>query len=261
MRIGISTACFYPRTLEETLPILAGLGVDIIEIFFNSESEFHPYFYRKLGEDAARLGLEVGSVHPYTSLMEGLLLFSEYRRRTEDGLAQYQRYFECAASMGAKCLTFHGERDMGFTDPPERWKRKCEVYHRLCALGESCGVALAQENVNWCRSRDPAFIRMLCQEVPELKYTLDIKQAHRAGQDWRDFVDAERERLVNIHINDYSKEKSCLLPGKGLIDYRELFAYVRNAGYKGNAIIEVYRSDYSEYSELREAVKLLYGYV
>ncbi len=261
MRIGISTACLYPRTLEETLPVLAGLGVEIIEIFVNSESEFHPRFYRKLGKDAARLGLEVVSIHPYTSPMEGLLLFSEYRRRTEDGLEQYQRYFECAASMGAKYLTFHGEREMGFTDPPERWKRKCEVYHRLCALGESYGVALAQENVNWCRSRDPAFIRMLCRDVPELKFTLDIKQAHRAGQDWHDFVDAEGERLVNIHINDYSEKKSCLLPGMGVINYRELFAYVRNAGYKGNAIIEVYRSDYSEYSELGEAAKLLAKYV
>ncbi len=259
MRIGISTACFYPMPLEETLSILKGLRVKIIEVFVNAESEFDPKFYSRFGEDAAKSGLEILSVHPYTSIMEGLLLFSEYRRRTADGLKHYRRYFECAKALGAKFLTFHGEREMGFKDTPERWERKCEVYHRLCALGGSEGVTLAQENVNWCRSREPEFIKALSRDVPELKYTLDIKQARRAGKDWKSFVDIERERLVNIHINDYSEEKSCLLPGRGGIDYGEFFSYVRGAGYKGDAIIEVYGSDYSEPAELGEAARFLSG--
>ena len=118
MRVGISTACFYPQPVEEILPVLAGLGVHAIEIFFNTESEFQPRFYEELGAQARGLGLDVVSVHPYTSLMEGLLLFSDYKRRTEDGLMQYQRYFECAAALGARYLTFHGERFMGQTDTP-----------------------------------------------------------------------------------------------------------------------------------------------
>ena len=32
MRVGISTACFYPQPLEEILPILAGAGVHAVEI-------------------------------------------------------------------------------------------------------------------------------------------------------------------------------------------------------------------------------------
>ena len=102
MRLGISTACFYPQPVEEILPILAGLGVHAVEVFFNTESEFSPRFYEQLGAQARQLGLDIVSVHPYTSLMEGLLLFSDYQRRTEDGLMQYQRYLECAAALGAR---------------------------------------------------------------------------------------------------------------------------------------------------------------
>ena len=102
MRVGISTACFYPQPLEEILPVLAGLGVHAIEIFFNTESEFQPRFYEQIGMQARSCGLDVVSVHPYTSLMEGMLLFSDYKRRTEDGMMQYQRYFECAAALGAQ---------------------------------------------------------------------------------------------------------------------------------------------------------------
>ena len=133
MRVGISTACFYPQPLEEILPILAGAGVHAVEIFFNTESEFQPRFYEQIGIQAKSLGLDVVSVHPYTSLMEGMLLFSDYKRRTEDGMLQYQRYFECAAALGARYLTFHGERNMGITDTPERWERKCGAYRRLCS--------------------------------------------------------------------------------------------------------------------------------
>ena len=165
MRVGISTACFYPQPLEEILPVLAGLGVHAIEIFFNTESEFQPRFYEQIGMQARSCGLDVVSVHPYTSLMEGMLLFSDYKRRTEDGMMQYQRYFECAAALGARYLTFHGERDMGITDNPARWARKCEAYRRLCGIASACGVTLAQENVAWCRSRDPGFLRALYRDA------------------------------------------------------------------------------------------------
>ncbi len=257
MRIGMSTACFYPQPLEEALPIIAGLGVRVIEVFFNTESELQPRFYEMLGAQVRSLGLDVVSVHPYTSLMEGLLLFSDYARRTEDGLMQYQRYFECAAAMGARFLTFHGERNMGQQDDPARWERKCAVYRRLCEIGAACGVTLAQENVAWCRSRDPAFIRALYRDVPALRYTLDIKQAYRAGQSWKAFMDIMGERLVNVHINDFSAEQSCLMPGAGTMDYASFFSCLRAQGYDGHTIIEVYRSNFDAPEELGRAVRTL----
>lgn len=257
MRIGISTACFYPQPVEEVLPILAGLGAQAIEIFFNTESEFAPSFYQKLGADARRLGLDIVSVHPYTSPMEGMLLFSDYARRTEDGMAQYERYFTCAAALGARYLTFHGERFMGQQDSASEWKRKCEVYHRLCALATACGVTLAQENVAWCRSRDPVFLRALYNDVPELRYTLDIKQAFRADHHPNELIEAVGSRLVNIHINDYSQKQSCLLPGAGEMDYADLFSRLRAVGYQGDALIEVYRTDFDAPRELQCAIRML----
>lgn len=257
MRVGISTACFYPQPLEEILPVLAGLGVHAVEIFFNTESEFRPRFYEQLGAQARSLGLDIVSVHPYTSLMEGMLLFSDYKRRTEDGLMQYQRYLECAGALGARFLTFHGEREMGMTDSPARWAHKCEIYRRLCRLAAACGVTLAQENVAWCRSRDPAFLHALYRDVPELRYTLDIKQAYRAGKDWKAFIDVMGGRLVNVHINDFSNEQSCLLPGAGCMDYADFFSRLRAAGYDGHTLIEVYRSNFETTEEIARAIRLL----
>lgn len=257
MRIGISTACFYPQPVEEILPVLAGLGVHAVEIFFNTESEFEPHFYEQIGAQVKSYGLDVVSVHPYTSLMEGMLLFSDYKRRTEDGLMQYQRYFECAAALGARFLTFHGERDMGHQDDAARWARKCEVYRRLCGIASACGITLAQENVAWCRSRDPDFLRALYCAVPELRYTLDIKQARRAGRNWKEFIDAVGDRIVNVHISDFSVDQSCLLPGTGCMDYADFFSRLRATGYDGHTLIEVYRNNFTKAEELARAVRVL----
>ena len=134
-------------------------------------------FYEQLGAQARQLGLDIVSVHPYTSLMEGLLLFSDYQRRTEDGLMQYQRYLECAAALGARFFTFHGERDMGHADDPARWARKCEVYRRLCGLAASCGVTLAQEKcgvVPFARPRIPE--RPVPRRSRAAVHTLDINR-------------------------------------------------------------------------------------
>ena len=48
MKIGISTACFYPRLLEEGIERIASLGLRTIEIFFNTESEFCEPFVSEL---------------------------------------------------------------------------------------------------------------------------------------------------------------------------------------------------------------------
>lgn len=261
MRIGMSTACFYPQPLEETLPVLVGLGVRAVEVFVNTESEFSPVFCTQLSAQAHSLGLDIVSVHPYTSPIEGMLFFSDYQRRTEDGLAQYARYFERTAALGAHFLTFHGERDMGTQDTPARWARKCEVYHRLCALASSFGVTLAQENVAWCRSGRADYIRALRRDVPALGYTLDIKQTYRAGEDWRVLLEAMGERLVNVHINDFSAEQSCMLPGAGEMDYADLYARLRGIGYDGHTLIEVYRTNFDDPAELGRAAHALQRFV
>lgn len=92
------------------------------KFFFNTDSEFREPYVSELARLLGKYGLELVSVHPFTSLMEGILLFSEYVRRTEDGFDQYRRYFATAAALGAKYLTLHGERKMpGMQDNRQRW--------------------------------------------------------------------------------------------------------------------------------------------
>lgn len=47
MRIGMSTACFYPQPLEEILPIIARLGVHAVEIFSTPKASSSRAFMKR----------------------------------------------------------------------------------------------------------------------------------------------------------------------------------------------------------------------
>lgn len=259
MKLGISTACFYPLVLEQAVMRIGRLGVRNTEVFVNTESEFGSDYVEALRALLDGQGLQAVSVHPYTSGMEGQLLLSDYARRTEDGLKQYARYFAAAQRLGARFLTFHGERSIIPEHNAADVARKMEVYRRLCALAETYGIVLAQENVAWCKSENPEYLRMLREQVPALGFTLDLKQAHRAGRHWSAYLDAMGDRLVNVHINDFDSTRSCLLPGEGVMDYTAFFARLRGLGYQGAALIEVYASNYTDEAQLARSVRLLDG--
>lgn len=257
MKFGISTACFYPQPLEETVLEIARLGADTAEVFVNTESEFEPAYIAALRASLDAHGVRVTSLHPYTSPMEGQLLLSNYDRRTEDGFRQYRRYFEAARTLGAESLTFHGERNV-IRDLDEcDAARKLAVYARLCETAAEYGVTFAQENVAWCKSASPDYLRRLHDAVPALGFTLDIKQGHRAGHTWSEYLDAVGDRLVNVHINDFDETHSCRLPGEGAVDFTAFFDRLRALGYDRQVIVEVYRGDYEEPAQLARCLDFL----
>lgn len=53
LRAGVSTACLYPRVVEEALYDLALSGVSNVEIFINSHSELRRSFVDTMGTPAA----------------------------------------------------------------------------------------------------------------------------------------------------------------------------------------------------------------
>lgn len=258
MQIGISTASFYPLLLEEGITLAAQMGFCKLELFLNAESEYAPAFCDERRRQMEDLGVQAQSVHPFTSSIEGHLLFSDYPRRTQDALDQYRYYMEAAARLGARYFTFHGETLRARGLPPSSPDAmRFDTYAALCEIGEEFGVVFTQENVSWCRSADPVFLRLLYENVPKLRFTLDTKQALRAGHSWRDYVDTVGDRIVNLHISDYNSESDCLLPGRGILQFEDLFQRMKQHGYTGNAIVEVYRTAFQQPEELEASRRYL----
>lgn len=266
MHIGISTACFYPENTEIAAKRIAGLGFKQAEVFINTEAEFKDAFIDNLKEIFAEGGVKPISMHPYTSAMEFLLFFSDYSRRTEDALKQYDRYFRAAKRLGASYFTFHGARllkprEIGgngkTADLPPGYLSDKEraVYARLCKTASDNGITFTQENVSWCRSAEPDFIAELAKQG--MKFTLDIKQAVRARIPLEKYIKAMDKSIVNIHISDYNENDSCLLPFAGAMDYNTFIPCLLKSGYNGALLIEVYRDNFDDILEIKAAKEKL----
>lgn len=256
MNIGISTGCLYPMLTEDCIKTLAQSGFDTVEIFFNTFSELEYDYIGRIKNILDAYGTKVKSIHPFTSAFESFLLFSNYERRFFDGVNMYEMYFRTAQRLGAEKVVLHGLTTMYPSSLSDsEYFRRFEIMQKRA---ECYGVKLLQENVNLFRSNDINFIERMIAEIPESAgFVCDIKQAKRGGTEPADMIKTMGKYLRHIHINDFSKDNQCVLPGKGCFDFGKFFEEVRNTGYDGDVIIEVYRFSFGELEELKESFRFL----
>lgn len=254
MQIGISSANLYPLTLEDTLPQLKNLGAEVTEVFLNTESEVEPAFLQLLKSRADEARLAIRSLHSYTSCFEPYLLFSAYERRFEDGLRVFARIFAAAATVGADYVILHGDRDPGVLCARDSIRR----FERLYDLGRTYGVTLLQENVVRFRASSIAHIRTMREQLGDkAQFTLDFKQCRRTGIAIPDMIEAMRGAIRHVHISDATPEMDCLIPGGGNEDFPALLKQLRESGFDGALIIELYRHNFGEIRQLAGGVDTL----
>lgn len=260
MEIGLSSASFYPKVnTESSIALMKKLGFNIGELFLNSPSEYDEDFIKLLLEEKDKNSFKVNSIHGFSSSFEPFL-FDSYKRRREDMFIYFKKICKAAKLLGAECYTFHGMRrqDLSFVEH----KFIVEIYNKLVYTAMEEGVKLCQENVSWCMSADVKFLKMIKEECQyPLYFTFDIKQSYKAKVEPEEYIDIMDSRIMNFHINDRDEENLCLLPGKGNVNYRNLFNKLNEKGYSGSGIIEVYSNNYLNYDELIDAKKFLIGFL
>jgi sugar phosphate isomerase/epimerase len=251
---AISTACLYPLETEKSLKTLLDLGFRNFEIFINCQSEFTKEFFDLLKSILAPYNAKVYSVHLFTSGLEPYLFFSNYPRRFNDSLELYKKYFALISSIGAAAATFHGDKKDSLFPIDEF----CKNFLTLSKAAENQGIILSQENVSRCRSRS-------VESVKEMKYylgknihfTLDVKQAIRAGVDPLAMCDAMGENISCVHFSDSNESHDCLLPGEGNFNIKKLVQKLSGYNYNGPLIVEVYSSCIKNFEQIKASGKYL----
>ncbi len=253
MQVGMSLACFYPLEPEKAVSKAALIGIDVCEIFLNTWSELDEEYLHALKNTCDHYGIRVRSIHPFTSFLENYLFFSPYPRRVEDAVKLYRQYANAAKILGAEVISIHGDRGIGL----ENLDAYIQCAAPLLKMQDETGIAFAMENVYYNSVNYPEFTARLRQKMPNVRFTFDVKQAFKGGQDAYDLVRAMGSAVVNFHANDRDEEQICMLPGQGNVDFGRISKILKGNGYSGPAIIEVYSKNFSELSELKVAKSFL----
>lgn len=254
MIAGVSTACLYPKPVEDSLYELAVNGISSVEVFINTHSELRKSFAAGIAGTLRHFDVSCTAVHPFTCEIEPNMFFSEYERRFEDILEYYKLYFRFMNIVGADTFVFHGSKG----SPNSHKELFCERYSRLFRAGKENGVTVALENVARCQSGASSFIRDVSAMLgSEFAFVLDTKQSVRAGEDPFRFLEAAGGKTVHVHISDYGELGDCLLIGKGRFQFRSFFKRLSELNPGCSVVLELYRSGYTGISDLVASYNIL----
>ena len=252
MKTGASTSSLFPMLTEQSLEHLLKLGVKNIEAFLASPSERGVGYARMLKNMADAEGAKIVSVHPYSSEMEGVGFFGKYPRRFDDEADEYSRYFEACREMGADIFVFHGARSFVKLENEFYFER----FLRLREVAGKFGVRLCQENIARCHSGRIEFLSAMKRAVPDVDFVLDVKQSVRAGISPFDMLDAMGKNAVHLHLSDHSEDCDCLVPGEGDFELERFAKRLKEVGYEGNIILELYSWFFDGDEALARGIKL-----
>lgn len=259
MEVGISTACFYPDYLtEETIPIIAKMGIKTVEVFLESYSEYNEGFCKAMRDDLDRYGIEVNSIHAIGTQFEPQL-FSATERQRNDASKMLIKVLKAAKILRAKIYVFHGPAVKKDTTPIVDFDKIAKHVDYIADTAGEYGIKFSWENVYWCWFSYPEFATYLRQVVKSknVYFTLDIKQAMKSKKDPFEYLKAMGRRLANVHLCDYDDGGNLYLPGRGNFNFEKLSRELKNIDYKGPVIMEVYRNNYREQQEIVESIDFL----
>ena len=256
MAVGISTACFYPLETEVSLARTGELGADCVEIFINSPHELDKAYIDRFMEIQKQYGLRVKSFHTYASFTESYYYFSSYARRFQESLEEFRRYFDGMHALGATLLVMHGAKIPGSIPDEQVFER----FGMLQNMAKAEGVTLCQENVVHYRSESPAYLGKMRDALgDDFAMVLDIKQARRTGIDPYVFIEKFADSICHVHISDYTATHDCVVPlaENAQFDFQRFFQAMREKGYTGDYIIELYENGYETPSQIADAQNAL----
>lgn len=237
MKLGISTAAFYGRwETEEAAEHIASLPLDCAEVFLQSESENTTEFALLVRNNLH--DMECTSVHPlsgYENYMAG-----RPARQVRDAFDHYRRVLDAGQKLGAKTFVYHGRHTPLLSPLPWNLKWNIEALVPMCEEAEKRGMVVGWENVCWCQLTEPSRVLEAKSALPQVRFTLDIKQAMRAGCDPIEFVHAMGNQLCNVHVCDWREDGTICLPGEGVFDFDTLFETLKEYQYEGPVIMEPY---------------------
>lgn len=238
MQLGLSTAAFYGRwETEEAAREIALLGMDCAEVFLQTVSEYEPSFAELVREKLG--GIPCVSMHPSGIQFENQM-FGRSGRQRQDAFDLFRRTLDAAQRLGAQYYVYHGRSTALLKPLPFDLQANIDMIGRMGEEAARRGMYIAWENVSWCQLTTCERVARVRAAMPDVRFTLDIKQAMRAGEDPIAMARAMGDALVHVHVCDWKTDGTLCLPGEGSFDFCKLVAVLGELGYEGAVILEPY---------------------
>jgi sugar phosphate isomerase/epimerase len=271
MRLGYNTNGFAHHRLTDALRILADLGYQSVALTLDYQA-LNPF-----DADAARQVSEVGGFLDRLGLRSVIetgarFLLDPWRKHQptlvspeEAGRARrldfLRRAVDVAADLGSDAVSFWSGSPGDAASDAVLLDRLTEGCGRLCEYAAKRRVRLAFEPEPGMLIDTMARFAGLHARVghPAFGLTLDVGHLHCQGEiPITEHVLRWREWLWNVHIEDMRRGvHDHLMFGEGEMNFGEVLAAFRAAGYGGGVHVELSRHSHDAVETARRALALL----
>src|SRR6266704_214510 len=209
------------KDFEGTLAQVAKIGYKEVEFarYFEHVNELNPP-PKKTREILDADGLSAPATHvPYSALAP----------------ENWSKVIDAGKILGLKYIV-NPSIDREVLKQPDGWKRAAETFNRAGEESSKAGIQFAYHNhVEEFKAEDGKlpYDILLSESDPKLvKMEMDLGWAHKAGADILAYFKKYPGRFPLVHIKDFDKDGDMTEVGKGVVDWKAIFAKADLAGIK-----------------------------
>lgn len=248
--IGLSTGCFYRRSIFDCLELIRESGFSMIEVCSSPKHlDYHDMdAVRRAAKQIAGLGMEAYSFH--APFAEHIDISEPDEERRENAVKEIFQAVDAAAALEVHYFVIHPGPENARIPPQEerlqRMQHTVGVLNRVAAHCHQRGIACVLENklphLLFGNSSDILWI-LDALEADHVGACFDTGHAHLAG-DVSHLLGKLSGHLRMIHAHDNNgRGDDHLPPGEGEINWSRLFSQLVRDGFHGVFILEIEGGD------------------
>jgi sugar phosphate isomerase/epimerase len=256
INLSFSTNAFKQNTLAEAVDAIAQAGYAGVELMADTPHAYPPSFNSaerlKIKHQIESLGLKVSNVNAFTLFALGDTYHPTWievdERHRELRIEHTMACIELANEMECGTISIQpGGPMIGIDENRKTAERRfADGLERLLPLAERKNVTIAVEP-------EPGLLIQTAAEYQEfktgyfrddrrIKMNCDIGHLFCVGDDPAQIIREMGDEIAHVHLEDIGANRvhQHLTPGKGVIDFRSIFAALGEIGYAGWVTVELY---------------------
>lgn len=261
MRLAFSSNAFRSVTIEEAIGVLAGIGYEGIELMADRPHAWPPDVTPAKIESIrlalARHKLEVSNVNafmmcayrdPKTGRAGTFQWPSWVDRDLETREARIRHTVaavDVAAAVGAKTVSTQPGGPLDGLTREEAYRIFAEGLQRAARRGKELGVTVCVEpEPGLMIQKGDEYVEFVTNYAafPNVGLNFDMGHFYCVGEDPAQLIRRIGKRALHFHLEDIAADRVHfhLPPGDGAMDFRAIFAALKEIGYAGWVTIELY---------------------
>ena len=244
--IGLSTGCFYQKSIFDCLELIRANGFSMVEVCFSpAHLDYHDKeAVRRAATRIAQLGMEAFSFHaPFATDLD---ISSQDAGQRQRALDEILRAAEAAATLQVHYFVIHPGPEVSEPPPNEerfqRMENAVAVLNQVAAHCRSLGIRCVLEN---------KLPHLLFGKTSDILWILDALDGSDIGacldtghaalcNDLSNLVHKLSGHLKMIHAHDnHGHKDDHLPPGDGNIRWDNLIVSLQKTGFEGAFILEL----------------------